>query len=90
MEELNNIRKYREPGIDHEFTIIDTPTGIIIDGIEVSHKSFHEIAGIYTAPFGASYEKNDPEFFDTTPGKNIAKSILLHRIMEINRQKDNN
>lgn len=83
MEELDTIRKYREPGIDHEFNIIDTPTGIIIDGIEVSHKSFHEIAGIYTAPFGATYEKNDPEFFDTTPGKNIARSILLHKIMEI-------
>ena len=30
MEELNTTRKYREPGIDHEFTIIDTPTGITI------------------------------------------------------------
>ena len=84
MEELDTIRKYREPGIDHEFTIIDTPTGIIIDGVEVSHKAFSEIAGIYTASFGdATYEKNGPEFFDTTPGKNIARSMLLHKIMEI-------
>ena len=85
MEKLDNVRKYREPGIDHEFTFIDTPTGIIIDGIEDSHKSFHEIAGIYTAPFGATYEKNDTEFFDTTPGKNIARSILVHKILEIKR-----
>lgn len=91
MEELDNIRKYREPGIDHEFTIIDTTTGIMIDGVEVSHKAFSEIAGIYTSSFGdTTYEKNGPEFFDTTPGKNIAKSILLHRIMEINGKKDNN